>query len=51
MEVAGGTSSGARLWDWGIVAEVLVDLQERPGDILSTVESFCSSGLGLMESF
>ena len=50
LEVSGGTFSGARLQDWGIIVEVLVVLQEQTGDFLGTGAAFCLSVLGLMGS-
>ena len=43
--------SGAGMWDWGLIAEVLVFLQEWPGDFLSTGVAFFLSGLGLIGVF
>ena len=39
------------MWDWGLIAEVLVFLQEWPGDFLSTGVAFFLSGLGLIGVF
>ena len=50
-EVAGGSSSEKRVWVWDISAGVLVDFRERPDDFLRPSDSFCLSGLILVEGF
>ena len=50
-EIFGGSSSQARLWVRDILAEVLVNLWERPKDFLGSGAFFCSSDLSLVEWF
>ena len=50
-EVDGGALPEEILWVWVLVAEVLVDFQDRCEDFLGYGASFCLSGLGLVEVF